>query len=326
MAPVISRVTTVTSELGEAPHWDEEHNCLYFVDILGKYLQKYNHDTNKVTRVLIDGAPSIIVPVKNHKDHFVISKDKELLVVKWDDHHSDHVHIVERLAELDEDKNLRFNDGKCDTNGRLWIGSMDLTRKPGVSVPKEQRQGSLMSFKKKMYTHLNNIGISNGIAIDPQREKLYYIDSDDTDVLEFDIDIQHGVLSNQKVIFSFSNHSDLVGKPDGMTIDSDGNLWIANFLGGRVIKIDPRYTDKLLQIIDLPAQVPTSVAFGGKHLNELYVTTASYNPVIQENLPTPANGSLYRITGLGVKGLPAPKVPISHFVAFNPLTGYYYYE
>lgn len=89
-------------------------------------------------------------------------------------------------------------------------------------------------------------------------------------------------------------------------MDTDGNLWVAIFDGSRVIKIDPRRPETLLQTVNLPVKQVTSVAFGGLNLDELYVTTgaASFN-----NDPAPpaddGNGYIYRVTGLGVKGLPA---------------------
>jgi gluconolactonase len=93
---------------------------------------------------------------------------------------------------------------------------------------------------------------------------------------------------------------DLQGVPDGMTIDTDGNLWIANFDGSVVVKYDPR-TGTLLQTIKIPALQVTSVAFGGKNLDELYVTTASMH--IREK-QDPPRGAVFKVTGLGVKGYP----------------------
>lgn len=94
--------------------------------------------------------------------------------------------------------------------------------------------------------------------------------------------------------------------PDGMTIDSDGNLWIALFKGKHVIKIDPRKPETLLQKIELPAELVTCPAFGGENLDELYVTTAS---IEFEGKKHDANGDgvTYKITGTGARGALAPR-------------------
>lgn len=110
--------------------------------------------------------------------------------------------------------------------------------------------------------------------------------------------------ANQKTVFSLEKH-DIPGYPDGQTIDSDGNLWIALFAGSAVIKIDPRKPETLLQTVEMPAYQVTSVAFGGKNLDELYVTTARF--IVGDKILSEADGHgyVYRVTGLGVKGLPA---------------------
>jgi gluconolactonase len=88
-----------------------------------------------------------------------------------------------------------------------------------------------------------------------------------------------------------------------MTIDSDGNLWVAVFGGGRVLKVDGSKSETLLDTIDIPAEQVTSVAFGGKNLDELYVTTAAVE--IQNKKPVrPVDGAVYKVTGTGSKGLP----------------------
>jgi gluconolactonase len=112
-----------------------------------------------------------------------------------------------------------------------------------------------------------------------------------------------GVVANCKNIFTLKK-ADIPGGPDGMTIDTDGNLWIAIFGGDRIIKIDPRKPETLLESIKLPAHQVTSAAWGGPDLDQLYVTTAKLTTDGIE-YPPPDHGATYVITGTGSKGLPA---------------------
>lgn len=115
------------------------------------------------------------------------------------------------------------------------------------------------------------------------------------------------IVANQQTVFTLEKHG-IEGLPDGQTIDTDGNLWIAIANGYRVIKINPRQPETLLETIKLPAKQVTSVALGGTNLDELYITTAclTVNGVVLK--PEDGHGYLYRVTGTGAKGFPGVKV------------------
>jgi gluconolactonase len=166
-------------------------------------------------------------------------------------------------------------------------------------------KGSLYSLSKQegVKTHLTGVGISNGMAWSLDHKKFYYIDTPKGTVEEYDFDITSGTISNLQIVFSLKKHN-ITGALDGMTIDTDGNLWIAIFNGFRVIKIDPRRPETLLDTIPIPSKQVTSVAFGGPDLDQIYVTTASFT-VDGVVLPPPHHGATYVITGSGAKGLPA---------------------
>ncbi|XP_018335136.1 regucalcin-like, partial [Agrilus planipennis] len=150
---------------------------------------------------------------------------------------------------------------------------------------------------------------NTGLAWNSNLKKMYYIDSGKRTVDQFDYDQDNGTISNRQSIFTFDKHN-IPGMPDGQTIDSDGNLWVAVFLGSRVIKIDPRKPETLLETIAIPAIQTTSVEFGGPNLDELYVTTGR-DTRVNKNLQPPVDGALYRVTNTGSKGLPSNKVKLS---------------
>lgn len=121
------------------------------------------------------------------------------------------------------------------------------------------------------------------------------------------LNVRKFVVANREVIFILAKHS-IPGVPDGQAIDTDGNLWVAVFGGGRVIKIDPRTPETILDTIYFPAKQITSVAFGGSNLDELYVTSA--NIVSEDYERGTEGGILYRVTGIGVKGHAGKKVSL----------------
>ncbi|KAH1017172.1 hypothetical protein HUJ05_007872 [Dendroctonus ponderosae] len=301
MAPKILRVAEIPNlVLGEGPHWDIETQNLYIVDIFGKSIHKFNASTGQHSKAIFDKPVSFIVPVKGQRNKFVISLEREICVITWDGI-SERPSKIEKLAEVDQDTQNRINDGKCDPRGRLWAGTMGPEPEPGHFQPEA---GSLFSLDGgEVTTFATKVGISNGLAWNTKLGKFYYNDSLVKRVDEFDYDINSGVISNRKTIFTFSKH-DIDGLPDGMTIDADGNLWVAVFNGSSVIKIDPRKPETLLETIKVPAKQTTSVAWGGIDLNILYVTSASMTVDGVELLP-PNHGATFQITGLGTKGLPA---------------------
>ncbi|KAJ8944491.1 hypothetical protein NQ318_011749 [Aromia moschata] len=174
----------------------------------------------------------------------------------------------------------------------------------GKLLDQTEKKGSLYSYQSgNLKTFVTEVGVSNGLAFNVELKKFYYIDSFKRTVDEFDFDIGSGSIANRKAIFSFNSH-ELPGSPDGMTIDTDGNLWVAVMAGSRVIKIDPRKPETLLDTVILPTKLVTSVAFGGKKLDELYVTTGK----LPTDESTSDDGAIYKITGLNARGFPGVSV------------------
>ncbi|XP_045470494.1 regucalcin-like [Harmonia axyridis] len=302
MAPKIERVVE-NIELGEGPHWDIASQSLYFVDIFSKTINKYDPSKKKHTKAHFDTYVSFIIPVEGEKNKFVVGLGRHIVFVTWDGE-SETVEEMKMLSEVDhqspESMENRLNDAKCDTTGRLWAGTMGVEKINGNVKP---NMGSFYSYSdRKLKKHFNQIGISNGLAWSKDNKKLFYIDSMKGTVDQLDFDITNGEISNRRTLFTFGE-SQKGGLPDGMTIDEDENLWVACFNGYQIIKIDSKTPETLLDTISLPAKQVTSVAWGGANLDELYVTSAKFlvDGVV---LNPPDHGSIYKITGLGTKGLP----------------------
>jgi len=186
----------------------------------------------------------------------------------------------------------RFNDGKVDSSGRLWVGSMsvDESKKHQGSVFVVQGDGSYKQV-------ITDVSISNGIAWSGDETKLYYIDTPTQQIIQYEYNKATATLSNRKVAIEIPK---TLGEPDGMTIDTDDNLWIGLWNGSNVAQYNPQ-SGQLLRLVRIPAPKVTSACFGGPNLDILYVTTASIETDLKKY---PAAGCVFAVTGLGVKGRP----------------------
>lgn len=195
------------------------------------------------------------------------------------------------VADPEVDKvDNRFNDGKCSPDGRFFAGTISLVKKTGdASLYRLDSDGSL-------HTAYSGVTNSNGIVWSADASTCYYIDTPRQQVLAFDYSTETGVLSALRVAFSTAHIS---ASPDGMTIDSEGNLWVAFCHGACVICYEPS-TGKQLHRVELPCLETTACAFGGNSLNDLYVTTGVHSTQVEEDA-----GRLLRIRGLGVTGVAA---------------------
>ncbi len=193
------------------------------------------------------------------------------------------------LGDPEPDKpDNRFNDGKCSPDGRFFAGTISLAKKAG--------DARLYRLDPDLSIHevFGPVTNSNGIVWSADGRTVYYIDTPRKEVLAFDYEAGH--LTNLRTAVSTA-HID--ASPDGMAIDSDDNLWIAFCHGACVACFNPELGRELRRI-DLPCLETTACAFGGPDLADLYVTTGVHKNVEEVNA-----GRLFRIRGLGVKGLPA---------------------
>lgn len=182
---------------------------------------------------------------------------------------------------------LRFNDGKCDPRGRLFAGTMGLV--------KPRTPGSLfrVDSDRTVTRVLTGTGTSNGLAWSLDEHTMFYIDTPTLEVSAFDYDPDTGAMSSRRAVMKFDADQ---GRPDGMTIDAEGNLWVALYDGGGVVCCDPR-TGKTLARITTSASKTTSCAFGGSGLRDLYITSAQAPGELQ-------SGGIF-VCQPGVQGVPA---------------------
>ncbi|XP_053313484.1 regucalcin [Spea bombifrons] len=278
--------------IGESPVWEEKEGTLLYVDITGQKVCRWNPKTNEIQSVSLDDPVGSVGLRKS--GGYVVATGTTFSALNWEDKK------LTPLARVDEDKpNNRFNDGKVDPQGRFLAGTMSQEIRPAVV---ERNQGSLYTLypDRSVVKHFDMVDISNGIDWSLDHKTLYYIDSLSYHVDALDYDVKTGKSSNRRHLYKLESDE---GIPDGMCIDAEGKLWVACYSGGRVIRIDPE-TGKRIQTVKLPIDKTTSCCFGGENYSEMYVTSACDGMDDDLRKRQPTSGGIFKITGLGVRGLP----------------------
>jgi len=280
-----------TCDLGEGPHWNAAKQELLYVDITGQNVHRYVPATGEHTQVHINqGEAALVVPVEGEANKYIVGVGRSLLLMEWDGRSTEPTSLTNMFTVEPDQPDNSWNDGKCDSKGRLWAGTMNANNPVA----------NLYRVTDTIQRVQSGIGISNGISWSSDNRLMFYQDSATGKVDVFDFDNEAGAISNRRTIYDFAASGER-GSPDGNNIDSDGNLWVACWGGNQVIQINPTTRQKI-RAIELPASNITSIAFGGTDLDIMYVTSASDGLSDAQKRQQPAAGSLFQITNTGVKG------------------------
>jgi sugar lactone lactonase YvrE len=281
-------VSDVASTLGEGPVWDASRQCVWWVDIEEGLLHCYRWpDGPCQTRSLGQriGAAACCADGR-----LVVALQRGFYY--FDPTAAKLTAIADPEAELPDN---RFNDGKCDPQGRFWAGTMNLD-------PDRHRTGSLYALHADLAItrHADHIGISNGLAWTRDSRTMYYVDSQAGSIDAFDFDPEAGTVARRRPVFHVPRE---LGSADGMTIDADDRLWVAFWGGACVGRIDP-VAGVLLGTCAIPASHVTSCTFGGPDYDLLFVTTARQGLSEAQLAAEPGAGRLF-VLRPGVAGMPA---------------------
>ena len=287
MADVVLWSTTA-GLLSEGPRWHEEAGELLWVDILGSTFHRSaiapDGRLKLVASVAIDRHVGAVAPVVG--GGYVLAAGPGFLFV-------DGAGSVRELAQPEAGRtDVRMNDGACDPHGRFWAGTMAYDESPGAGVLyRLELDGSCTRV-------LTGLTISNGIGWSPDGATMYLADSGTGRVEAFDFDGSSGAISGRRTLVSMDQPGVV---PDGLTVDQDGAIWVALWGGGAI----QRYAadGSLLTTVHLPVERPTSCAFGGPDRATLFVTTARAGLDEAALASQPDAGHLFRIDGLGVRGM-----------------------
>ncbi|XP_026876579.2 regucalcin-like [Electrophorus electricus] len=286
-------VVKAHSGLG-GPVWQETDATLLYVDIYGPSISRCNCLTKEKESMSTETYVGCVVP--RSSGGYVIGEGTPFAAVDWEKR------SVTTITHVDTEKsNTRFNDGKVDPASRFSAGTMAV----GMCASElERKRGSLYTLQPdhSVVKHLDQVDLSNGLDWSPDHH-IFYTDSLKYMVEAFDYDLQTGGISNRRMVYGFEEDE---GLPDGMCTNMDSKLWVACYNGGRVIRIDPQ-TGTRLQTVQLRVAKITTCCFGGKDYSrafDLYITSATKGMDEEALAKQPEAGSIFKVTGLGVKGIP----------------------
>ncbi|XP_054280303.1 regucalcin-like [Macrosteles quadrilineatus] len=327
--PVLTRVTEPVDH-GEGPHWDPTEKVLYYVDISGQALHRYDPAIKtdislkfdkpvalvvpmrgqrqtcssggayERTEVKVYKPVALVVPMRGQRYKFVAGLGRDLVMLTWEWDTGVHYHTTINTVDQHEPMN-RLNDGKADANGRMWAGTIGFEKPVGSVLPDRGTLYRLDNDPSKPCVadvEIRPVTISNGLTWSLDNKILYYIDTPTRRVDAFDYDLENGTLSHRRTVFSLGA---VTGNPDGMTIDADGNLWIACWGGSQIIRVDPK-TGALLRMIKIPVTRVTSVTWGGPMLDTLYVTTMRLGLSDSQLVDEPHAGAVWEVRNLKAIG------------------------
>jgi sugar lactone lactonase YvrE len=272
------QLTDPVAHHGEGPVWSPRWGGLRWLDMLAGDVLSLAPD-GAITRRHVASVVAAIRP--RRQGGAVIGVERGFALEDADGALTD-------LGGLWTDENVRMNEGACDPDGRFYCGSMAYDQRPGA--------GALYRLDpdRSVRVVLANVTISNGLEWSPDGSRAYYVDTPTLRVDVFDYDRDSGLTG----LHPFVEIPPEVGRPDGLTVDAHGGVWVALSRSGAVRRYTP---DGVLdEVVEVPARKVTACAFGGPRLDELFITTSRQGVAPGDD---PLAGSLFRAV-VGVTGLP----------------------
>ncbi|MCE4554162.1 SMP-30/gluconolactonase/LRE family protein [Roseateles cellulosilyticus] len=276
--------------LGESPLWHPTEQALYAVDIPGRQVLRWRSDADLPDVWPQDAEPGCIAA--RASGGLLVARRDGLWALDTT------TGAQSRLAPPPYDATrLRFNDGKVDPAGRLWIGSISDAREP---------EAALYRFDDAAFAaQVQGLTTSNGLAWSPDGRRVHWSDTKAHRIYVADFDMATGALSAPRTFAEFASRTPgepYGGRPDGAAMDVEGHYWAAMFEGGAVVRIAP--SGEVVQRIELPVSCPTMPTFGGPDLRTLLVTTARDKRPADELAREPLAGAVLQLR-VDVPGLPA---------------------
>ena len=281
------------ARLGESPVWHPRERSLYYCDIPGRALQCFDPHSGALRHWHFDTEVASLAP----------KLDGTLLLAmrdglwRFDPASGVRTPLVEPPYDPAHE---RFNDGKCDPQGRFWVGTIYEPRDPALASLYCYSRGTLAR-------RLGGVTVLNGLAWSPSGRTMYWSDTKAHTIYAADFDPAGGALSRQRVFASFAPKqpgqalATYGGRPDGAAMDTEGCYWVAMFEGQRLLRLSP--DGELIREVVLPVRCPTMPCFGGPDLKTIYVTSAREHRSAAELIEQPYAGCVLALD-VDVPGLP----------------------
>ena len=276
-------------ELGEGATWCSRTGRLYWVDIEGARLARYDAS---------DGSHEVW-PMPERLATFALCDDPRFLLLGLASKLAFlnlETGLIDRIADIEPDLNTRVNDGRCDRQGRFVFGTKD-EGAPPRALGGFYRLNRDLSLER---LPLPAAAISNSIAFSPDGATMYYCDSPTREIRACDYGADGRIANDRR----FVALADADGDPDGSTVDADGGLWNAQWGGARVVRYDAsgRETER----VTVPTAQPSCVTLGGAQFTTLYVTSARVDLAREALAADPHAGGVFAAE-VGRRGLPEPR-------------------
>ncbi len=280
-------VVSARAIIGESPVWCGKTHRLFFVDIKGQAIHIFD-PLDRSTRSF--GLPDMVTSLSTRAGGGLVLTLRKTFA--FFDPESGTLDI---LADPEPDRpDNRFNDGKCDRQGRLWAGTMG-------AQDWLAETGALYRFDadQRITRMQDRVKCSNGTGWSPDGRTMYYTESFRYAIFAYDFDPRSGEIANRRPFASVDPGAG--GFPDGLTVDAEGFVWSAQPVWGRLVRYDP--DGRIERIIELPVSRGTSCMFGSADYRTLFVTTATETLTPEQLAEEPLAGSVLAFEP-GVRGLP----------------------
>ncbi|HVO89814.1 MAG TPA: SMP-30/gluconolactonase/LRE family protein [Casimicrobiaceae bacterium] len=286
----VELVADARAQAGESPWWCTRSQTLWWVDIHGCTLHRYDPATHSDA---LWQAPDLVTFVATHRAQGVVIALRDRIV-----HADTALTSLVTIAAPGLRPGQRLNDGTVDPTGRLWIGAMDCSGEPEATLYRIDHDG-------RCEAKVTDLRTTNGLAFSPDGATLYVSDSHPAvrTVWAFDVDLSRGLLTHRRV---FVDTRELPGRPDGACVDVNGCYWMAAVDGGCLLRFDA--DGHLVDRVTLPVEKPSKAAFGGPDLRDLYITSLRRNLAVPVDRQ-PQAGGLFRVQS-AVPGSPLPDCAI----------------
>jgi len=299
MAKIIDIIET-GAILGESPMWSPREQALYWIDIKAPALHRFDPATGRdqswpvaqeIGSIALRRGGGLVAALR---DGFALI-DSDMTTIEW---------LVDPEAHLPMN---RFNDGKCDRQGRFLSGTMHDPVGPPQTYFEREPVGVLYRLDADRSCHAMTDGIlvSNGLAWSPDGRVMYFTDSPRRTIWAYPYDPASGEIGDRRVFAQIPSDPGR-GTCDGATVDAEGYYWCAEFRGSRLVRYAP--DGSVAQMVELPVSRPTACAFGGDDLATLFVTSAKIMLSPAELAAEPDAGALL-VLDVGVRGLPEAEYP-----------------
>ena len=301
-----TRITPEPDQLGESPFWHPQEQRLYWLDIPGRRVSRLEVDglqaRGAVARWPLDEEPGCIAPMQG--GGLVLALRSGIHFARaWGG-------PLYKLADAPYDMGQqRFNDGKCDPQGRFWAGSL--------YEPKDRALGVLyMLDGQGLHPMMDGVTTANGLAWSPDGRTAYWADTAAHRVRAFDVDPATGRLSGERLFhqmapkpagWAWGSVMPYGGRPDGAAVDAQGCYWSAQYEGQRLLRLSP--AGEVLAEVATPVPCPTMPCFGGADLKTLFITTSRQGRSAQELAQHPDAGCVFAMR------VEVPGLPVNEFLS-----------